>query len=206
MAATQSCGVVPCPNPAPDKGLDRRPSSGQRRDEFQAKAKTVPRTNNRGHPRVGREVKFHLKQIARRQQDSGIQHHPAFAQFRAAAGHNGCGETLCCHHANWYVDVNSRPPARVWGDRHPPMIIPFSSCFKLRRSSQVIGQQDRPRNMGKVRKALLLRQFAVALNPELGLRLWSARSRLSSADAQAIGSSGHQSVAGQVHHAQVARV
>ena len=80
------------------------------------------------HARRGGRIEFNLQQIARIQQDSGVQHHAAFAHFGAAAFDHGGREALGGHHANGHVDGKAIPAARVFGNRHPTHHHPCN-CF-----------------------------------------------------------------------------
>ena len=57
----------------------------QRGDEFETKAETVFRTDDRGDFRRHGRIELELKQVARVQQDTGIEDHAALTHLGAAS-------------------------------------------------------------------------------------------------------------------------
>ena len=93
-------------------------SGGQRSDEFQTEAESAAGANDCGQSGVHRRIEFDLQQVAGVEQDSGVQDHSSLAQLGSAAGNHGGGEAFSRHDANWDVDRQTWPAARIWGGCH----------------------------------------------------------------------------------------
>jgi hypothetical protein len=102
----------------PTGGDEGAESGGQRGDEFQAKAETTAETHDSRQPRRSGSIKLNFEQIARVQQNAGIQKHAAFAHLRAPALDHGRGKAFRRHHADGQVDGKARPSAHLVGIRH----------------------------------------------------------------------------------------
>ena len=114
-------------------------TTGSRRqwgDKFQTETETVAGAHDSGHTGVARSVEFDFEQVAWIDEYSGVQNHSTFTHFGAAAGNDCCGKAFCGYNSDRYINRQTAPTARVWGDRHVTMMItPRWNCFKLRRST-----------------------------------------------------------------------
>jgi hypothetical protein len=94
------------------------PLVGQRSKKFKPKTETIFRTDDRRQVRAGGHIKFNFEQVPRAQQDAGIKNHATLAEFGAPARNHGGGKPFCGDDSNGQIDGNTRPAARLMGDKH----------------------------------------------------------------------------------------
>jgi hypothetical protein len=104
---------------------------GQRGEEFKPKAEAIFRADDRGEVRTRGHVKFNFEQVPRAQQDAGIKNHATLAEFRTPARNHGGGKPFCGDDSNGQIDGNTRPAARLMGDKHSVHHLLFPSRVQI---------------------------------------------------------------------------
>jgi len=104
---------------------------GQRGEEFKPKAEAIFRADDRGEVRARGHVKFNFEQVPRAQQDAGIKNHATLAKFRTPARNHGSGKPFCGDDSNGQINGNTRPAARLMGDKHSVHHLLFPSRVQI---------------------------------------------------------------------------